>query len=418
MHMEFSMLLTLATMVLITMRPQLAVQLIDAFRPEQDKEPDRKPWEDLLMFKKGSSSAPSPDPAIGQAALKQAEIGQQSLDFWKEQMGVANERQAAQDLIANEVTKNQLDASKQAQGWATADRKRYEDVFQPLQDEFIDTAKNWDSEERQNKLAAEASADVLSNSAQQRQATNRTQASMGVDPTSGRYQGVDRAAELATGLNVAGAQNNARNTVRKEATAMKADAVNMGNGLAVNPATSLGLGVSSGSSAMGTTSGNNAQAAGNASMMQNGFNSAQQGYAGQASTLNSQYSNQLNAWSAQQQANSSSTGSLFSGLGSLAGMGMMAFSSKDYKEDKKPIEGGLEAVNSMPVEEWKYKDGIADGGEHIGPYAEDFQKATGKGNGKMIPVMDAVGVTMKAVQELDKKVEALGRSVKRPARAA
>lgn len=418
MHQEFSMLLTLATMALFTMRPQLAFQLIDALQPEQKKEPERKPWEDLLMFKKGSSSAPSPDPAIGQAALKQAQIGEDSLAFWKEQMGVANERQAAQDVIANEVTQNQLNASKQAQGWAAADRKRYEDVFQPLQDEFIDTAKNWDSEERQNKMAAEASADVLSNSAQQRQATNRMQASQGVDPRSGRYQGVDRAAELATGLNVAGAQNNARNTVRKEGVAMKADAVNMGSGLAVNPATSLGLGVSSGSAAMGTTSGNNAQAAGNASLMQNGYNAASQGYGSQASILNNQYSNQLNAWSAQQQANNSASSSLFGGLGSLAGMGMMAFSSKDYKEDKKPIEGGLDAVNSMPVEEWKYKDGIADGGEHIGPYAEDFQKATGKGNGKMIPVMDAVGVTMKAVQELDKKVEALGRSVKRPAARA
>ncbi|QBQ72227.1 virion structural protein [Serratia phage Parlo] len=418
MQLEFSMMLTLATMALITLRPQLAFQIIDAFKPEADEKPERKAWEDLLMFKKGSSSAPSPDPRIGEAALKQAELGQQSLDFWKDQMGIANERQKGQDAIANQVTQQQLDASKQAQQWATEDRNRWNTVFKPMQDEFIDTAKNWDSEERQNKLAAEASADVLSNAAQQRDATNRQQAAMGVDPRSGRYQGVDRAAELATGLNVAGAQNNARNTVRKEGVAMKADAINMGSGLAVNPATSLGLGVSSGSAAMGTTSANNAQAAGHAGMMQNGFNSAMQGQAGMASALNNQYSNQLNAWSAQQQANANSTSSLFGGLGSIAGMGLMAFSSKDYKEDKKPIEGGLDAVNSMPVEEWKYKDGIADGGEHIGPYAEDFQKATGKGNGKMIPVMDAVGVTMKAVQELDKKVEALGRSVKRPARAA
>lgn len=418
MQLEFSMMLTLATMALISLRPQLAFQIIDAFKPEADEKPERKAWEDLLMFKKGSSSAPSPDPRIGEAALKQAELGQQSLDFWKEQMGIANERQKGQDAIANQVTQQQLDAAKQAQQWATEDRGRWNSVFKPMQDEFIDTAKNWDSAERQNKLAAEASADVLTNSAQQRDATNRQQAAMGVDPRSGRYQGVDRAAELATGLNVAGAQNNARNTVRKEGVAMKADAINMGSGLAVNPATSLGLGVSSGSAAMGTTSANNAQAAGHAGMMQNGFNSAMQGQAGMASALNNQYSNQLNAWSAQQQANANSTGSLFGGLGSLAGMGLMAFSSKDYKEDKKPIEGGLDAVNAMPVEEWKYKDGIADGGEHIGPYAEDFQKATGKGNGKMIPVMDAVGVTMKAVQELDKKVEQLGRSVKRPARAA
>lgn len=277
------------------------------------------------MGGKGGSSAPSPDPNIGIAALKQAEIGEKSLDFWAEQMDVANKRQDAQDKIANEVTANQLAASKEAQRWSQEDRKRYESVFQPLQDEFIDTAKNWDSAERQDKLSAEASADVLNNAGQQRQATNRAQASMGIDPTSGRFQGIDRAAELATGLNVAGAQNEARNTVRNQATAMKADAVNMGSGLAVNPATSLGLGVSSGSAAMGTTSANNAQAAGNANMMQNGFNSAQQGYAGQASTLNSLYGNQLNAWQAQQQSKAQSSAGLASGLGSVVGMGVMAF---------------------------------------------------------------------------------------------
>jgi len=417
MQFELSAMFTLAALALLTFRPQLAFELVDWFTPEK-QEPERKAWEDLLMFKKGGGSAPSPDPNIGIAALKNAQLGEEWLDIAKEQFDVANKRQTAQDKLANQVTQQQLDASKQAQQWSKEDRERYKTVFQPMQDEFIDTAKNWDSAERQQKMAAEASADVLNNASQQRQATQRSQAAMGVDPTSGRYAGIDRATEMSTALSAAGAQNNARNQVRKEGVAMRADAVNMGNGLAVNPATSLGLGVSSGSAAMGTTSGNNAQAAGNTGILQNGFNIAMNGYSNQANILNQQYGNQLNAWNMQQQASASASSSLWGGIGSLAGMGLMAFSSKDYKEDKQPVEGGLDAVNSMPVEEWKYKDGIADGGRHIGPYAEDFQKATGKGNGKMIPVMDAVGVTMKAVQELDKKVEKLGRSIQRPERRA
>lgn len=415
MQFEFSLLFTMAALALLTFRPQYAFAVADFVSDILKPEPEKKAWEDLLMFKKGSSKAPAPDPNIGKAALKEAELGEAWLDIAKEQFATANKRQKEQDKIANQVTQQQLDASKQAQGWATEDRQRYKSVFQPLQDEFIDTAKNWDSTERQDKLAAEAKADVINNATQQRQATQRSQAAMGVNPTSGRFAGIDRAGEQATALSAAGAQNMSRNQVRKEGVAMRADAVNMGNGLAVNPASSLGLGVSAGSSAMGTTSGNNAQAAGNGSILQNGYNTAMNGYANQASILNQQYGNQLNAWNAQNQANATASSGLWGGLGSLAGMGMMAFSSKEYKEDKQPIDGGLDAVNSMPVEEWKYKDGIADGGRHIGPYAEDFQKATGKGNGKMIPVMDAVGVTMKAVQELDKKVEKLGRSIKRPA---
>ena len=79
------------------------------------------------------------------------------------------------------------------------------------------------------------------------------------------------------------------------------------------------------------------------------------------------------------------------------------------KEDKSAINDGaaLDAVNSMPVEEWTYKDGVADGGRHIGPYAEDFQRATGKGDGRSINIIDSLGVTMKAVQDLSKKVDRL-----------
>ncbi|MGL4859833.1 MAG: tail fiber domain-containing protein [Enterobacteriaceae bacterium] len=83
-----------------------------------------------------------------------------------------------------------------------------------------------------------------------------------------------------------------------------------------------------------------------------------------------------------------------------------AFSSKKLKEDKKPVQGSaLKAIRRLPVESWKYRDGIADGKRHIGPYAEDFQKVTGRGDGTTIPVVDAIGLTMKAIQELDKRVD-------------
>ena len=409
MHAEIPMVLTVLAALFLLSRPQfpqfaLAFAGFDDPHHQPDK-PERKAWEDLLLFKKGSSSAPKPDANIGKAALKEAELGEEWLKFAREQYGVANDRQAEQDKIANEVTQQQLTNSRTAQQWATEDRARYKDTFQPLQDDFINTAKSWDSKERQDKLAAEAKADVINNAAQQRQSTERNMASMGVNPTSGRFAGVERSADVATALAGAGAENTSRNNVRKEGVAMKADAVNMGNGLAVNPANSLGLSTSGSSAAMGTTSGNNAQAAGNAQIMGSGYQAAMSGYGNQASILNQQYSNQLSAWQSQQQANASASAGLFGGLGNLAGMGLMAWSSKELKEDKRPVEGALDAVNSMPVEQWKYKEGVADEGEHIGPYAEDFAAATGKGDGKAINLMDSVGLTMKAVQELSSKVD-------------
>lgn len=372
------------------------------------------------------SKAPAPDPQIGEAAKMQAQIAGEWLDFSKEQFAIGNERQKDIDALTKRVTEQQLATQDQANAWAKEDRDRYKSVFQPMEDQYVKDAQNWDSAERQDKLASEAKADVLSSAAQQRGATQRSMAAMGVSPTSGRFAGVDRAGENQTTLAAAGAQNTARNTVRSQGMAMKADALNIGKGLPAQAAAGAGLGLTAGSSALNGNLAANASWGQNNSIMSNGFQGAAAGYGQQASILNQQYQNQLSAWNAQQQANASGTAGLWSGIGTAAGMGMMAFSSKELKEDKTPVEGALDAVNSMPVEEWTYKEGVADEGRHIGPYAEDFQAATGKGDGKTINLMDAVGVNMKATQELSQKVDQVadavsqlaGAGISKPARRA
>lgn len=366
-------------------------------------------------------SAPAPDPNIGYAALLQAQTGEKWLAFAEEQFAVGNERQKGIDALTNQVTQAQLDTMNQSNSWAKEDRGRYKSVFQPMEDKFIDEANNWDSAARQDKMAAEAKADVLASADQQRQASTRQLSAMGINPASGRFAGVNRAGETATALNAAGAQNQARNTVRTQGMALRADAINMGKGMASQAAGAAGLGLNAGNSVTGNAANANNQWRANQGVMAQGYQGAMQGYAGQASTLNSLYGNQLQGWSAQQQLNSANAAGLMSGIGTMAGLGIAAFSSKDYKEDKRPIDGALDAVNSMPVERWKYKDGISDGGEHIGPYAEDFQKATGAGDGKTINLVDGMGITMKAVQELSEKVDKLavskGMGIKREARA-
>ena len=362
------------------------------------------------MGGKKSSKAPKPDPQIGEAAKMQAAIAAEWLDFSRDQFAVANERQTDIDAMSKRIAEQQMATQDQANKWATEDRNRYKSVFQPMEDEYIDKAKNWDSEERQQQMAAEARADVQGSSDAARRIRERNQASMGVNPNSGRFAGADRAADFETTLASAGAQNQARNQVRTQGMAMQADALNMGRGLPSQAAGAAGLGLSAGGAAMGTTLGAHNSFLGNGGIMSQGFSGAQQGYNSQAGILNTQHSNALQAWQTETNASANASAGMWSGIGSAAGMGMMAFSSKDYKTDKKPARSGLKAVKKMPVEEWKYKDGIADGGEHIGPYAEDFQKATGKGDGKMINVMDAVGVTMKAVQELDAKIDKLGQN--------
>lgn len=377
----------------------------------------------------------SPDPQIGAAALKQAETGQQWLDFAKDQFAIGNTRQESVDKLANEVSKLQLNAQKQSNQWAAEDRGvstqlrdkyeqwadedralgrqtkaeldayakesiatgnrygdqfdgvtkdqygfakeqqgRYRDTFQPIEDKLASDAMGWDSDARLASEAAKAKADVVGNAASQRAASQRSMASMGIDPRSGRYAGVERATDLQTALASAGAQNAARDTVRMQAQDMRNNAANIGQRVNANANTATGLGMqaaqsghtarntgmntamqaknlglaaagvgnssaqlglgnqgagyagintglSAGSAANNSLAGANQQWANNNAIMGQGFGGAMQGYAGQASTLNQSWSNQI----AQQQANNASAGGLMSGIGSIAGAGITAY---------------------------------------------------------------------------------------------
>lgn len=356
----------------------------------------------------GKGKTPSPDPNIGRAALMEAQLGQDFLAFSKEQFAAQTARTDKLDELSTRVSNAQLDAATTAQQWAAEDRTRYKSVFQPLQDRFVAESERYSSTDYQDKQAAAARAGVISAAASQAGQRQRQMASMGISPTSGRYAGIERASDVQVTLGAASAADNARELARSKGLALTADAINLGNGLPSSAAGSLGLGINAGGSAVNTATTPISQYGANVGIMQGGYGTAMQGYAGQASTLNNLYQNQLTAYQAQQQASAG----LFSGLGSIAGAAIMA-SSKEYKTDKAPAKDILSAVRKMPVEEWSYKPGIADGGRHVGPYAEDFQAATGKGDGKGIPIVDAIGVTLGAVQELDRKVSSIERGILR-----
>lgn len=355
---------------------------------------------------KGSSSAPAPDPKIGEAALKQAQTGEDWLSFARDAFAVSEVRQKELDDLTNRVTEQQLGLATDQATWSREDRDRYNTVYKPLEDDFIKEATNYATEERQSEAAAEARADVQTAAANNRAATERANTSMGVTPGSGRYAGVQAASDLGTTLAEAGAANTSRQAVRDKGLALKADVVNLGKGLPAQAAAGAGGSVAASGTALGGAQGTNSQALAASTIMNAGYGGAMQGYAGQASTLNQQYGLQLEGWKTQQELkakNASGIGSFLGGIG-----GLIFKSDEEAKENKEPIDDGtaLEALREMPVEAWDYKPGVADEGRHVGTYAQDFTEQTGLGDGKNIAAQDAIGITMKAVQDLDRKLDA------------
>ncbi len=360
------------------------------------------------MGKYSTPETPSADPQIGAAALLQAQTGSDWLAFSRDAFAVSQERQADLDKLTQRVTKQQLATSRKQFKWARQDRRRYARVFQPIEDEFIREASTYASPERQQEAAAEARADVQSASASQRAQTLREQSSLGVRPDSGRHAGVSRAAELGAAVASAGAANQARQGVRDKGLALKADVANLGRGLPAQSSQAASLGLGAGSGAVGLNLNANQQYLASTGIMNSGFAGQMRGAAGQASTLNNLYSNQISGWAAQQKYGPDLLSDIGAGVGLVGGI----LSTREAKTKGKTVAPGLalKAVKDMPVETWSYKEGVADGRagggpEHVGTYAEDFKKITGLGSDHMIPVGDAIGITMKAVQDLDEKVD-------------
>ncbi|MFV0382618.1 tail fiber domain-containing protein [Paracoccus sp. (in: a-proteobacteria)] len=319
----------------------------------------------------GGGSAPKPDENIGIAAMKSAEVGEDLLAFMKKQASITNQ-------------------------WASEDRRRWKNLFRPLQNEYIRDAKQWDSPGRIAREVDRAISDVRLQGRIADGTRTRQEMALGLNPASGRSGSARAKAGLDQALAAVGAGNLARDRVQAEGSARMANAINLGSGLAVNPATSMGL-------SNGAVSG--------------GANGAMAGYGQQGSLLNTQYNQQMQTY----QANQQEKAGMFQALGTIAGMAsgnpmaiLGTLSTKKAKTDKTPMKDGaaLGALRKMPVEEWTYRPGMGDGGRHIGPYAEDFHKATGKGDGTTIPVQDQIGITMGAVRDLAAQLDRIEKRIR------
>lgn len=99
------------------------------------------------------------------------------------------------------------------------------------------------------------------------------------------------------------------------------------------------------------------------------------------------------------------------GIAGGATLGLM-LSDAAAKEGFEAIDAQdvLEQIQDMEIATWQYIEGVeaSDGGvRHIGPTAQEFQKQTGFGSGKTIPIIDALGVLFAGLGALADTVEKL-----------
>lgn len=219
-------------------------------------------------------------------ASKQADLSQEQLDWMKQIYSEsAPERQNAIDR-ANLVSDKQLEAMDQ-QSKLTQDYADYQEkTYRPLEKGIVNDALSYDSKGNTNLALGKVVSDVNQSFGAARDATTRNMTRMGVNPASGAFAAGQQQLDAQQALAQIQGMNGARENIKTQSYARKMDAANLGRGLASNQATSAGIALNQGNSAVANGQvGGNVMAQG-VGMMNSGFAGAQQGFAGSASTYN------------------------------------------------------------------------------------------------------------------------------------
>ena len=294
----------------------------------------------------GSKGSPPPDytpmaEASAEAARIQAGLGREQLQFARDQYN----RSAP---ILESIAQNQIAAQNEQLQQARDYYDYQRDTYRPVERGLVQDAQNFNSQAYRNQVAGQAAADAGRAFGISQQQNQRAMASMGVNPNSGRFAGMQN----ATGLQQAAVRANAMTGSRRQAEQMgyarQLDAAGLGRGLAGASAAAYG-----GASSAGSMAGQNAQSAGQNYMGNMAIGSGTIG-AGQQMQL-SGLSNILNN---QTQSYINTSGSLLGDLGGALGgaaAAYTAFGGSDIKIKENIKHVRVDEATGLNIYEFSYK---------------------------------------------------------------
>lgn len=329
-------------------------------------------------------------------------------DWVKAEYEKAAPDRAAASEMARKVSQAQLDSMGLQDQVTKSYIEDRDNLFRPLEQKIVTEANEYDTPERREAKAGQAVADVGQQVSLAQAAQTRQQQRMGVNPNSGNALALGNTMSLGEAATKAGAANQARDAVELQGYARKMDAASLGRNIASAQATSAGVALNQGNSAVG-----NAQVPAQISnqgmaVMQGGANNALGGMGSAAGV----YNNSSNL-KAQAGDNSGAWGQLGQVAGAALGAYLSVGSDEDEKTDVESVdpEVSLAAIRNLPdSKSWRYRDAsqYADGGKsHVGPMAQDVQLALGDATapgGKTIDLISMNGHLTNAVKALDNRV--------------
>jgi len=271
----------------------------------------------------GKARAPAPPDYSGVAAASERsaelsfQLGQDQLAWAREQY--AGDREILDGVVSAAMRRlevNDTDAAK--------DRARYEEIFQPLEDNMAREALDFASPGRERMEMERAQSTVAQQFEAQRMTALQNLEGYGVDPTSTRFAALDVGSRVAEAAAKAGAGNQARVQTEAIGRALQSEAVNVGRGYPGQVAGTYATALQSGNQAANTQLGGTASGASTMGTGTQWMGSGNQALNTWGNTLNMGYNNQLAAADFNSRQSSGIGGLLGAGLGAIGNAGGMA----------------------------------------------------------------------------------------------
>ena len=338
----------------------------------------------------GKSSPPPPDyaplaEASTEAARIQAGLGREQLAFAREQY----DRSAP---IMEQIANQQMAAQEEQMSQARDYYDYQKDTYRPLERGLVADAERFNTDAYKNDLASKAAADAGVAFGQSQAMNQRAMASMGANPNSGRFAGMQQASGLAQAANRANVMTNTRTQADQMGYARKLDAAGLGRGLAGASSAAYG-----GATNAGSQAGINAQSAGSNYMLGMGqgagtiANGQQMQLGGLGNILNTQANMYMNSANANAQM-----------IGGALGAGAAVYQGSDERIKENIVEVGVDQRTALTLYEFNYKEGFGDPNvRYRGVMAQEvelsYPDAVGEYNGYKTVHYAMLGIEMKEV---------------------
>lgn len=268
------------------------------------------------------------------------EVAQMAQETAANQLAWAQEQDTMNRATLQEVLDVQLPAMRDQFENAREDRERWETMFRPMEDEFVEYAQNYDTEERREEGRGRAISDISTQFDASRQNALQRLESYGVDPSQTRNSALDIGVRTAQAAAQAGAATGSDRYIEQRGEQLRGQAIQLGRGLVGGVGAQYAGAVGAGSNAV---QGGNATTATSSNAMNSTMgwgNQALGGFGGAANIASQDYGNQMMGWNAGQQQSAG----MMQGIGNIAGLAM-GMADGGMAIDPNVIEGEFQDVS-------------------------------------------------------------------------